>query len=140
MIIAIGADHRGYVVKELLKKHFVQHQFIDAGAFTDTRSDYPLFSHVVAQLVQQKDADCGILLCGSGIGMAIVANRYNHVYAGVVWNAAIAQQSREHDNINIIVLPCDYIDTFDPIEVTAIWLNTKFLGGRYAIRIAMIDL
>lgn len=140
MIIAIGADHRGYAVKELLKKHFVQYEFIDVGAFSDVRSDYPLFAHAVAQLVQQKDADRGILLCGSGIGMAIVANRYKHVYAGVVWNAVIAKQSREHDNINILVLPCDCVAAFDPVQLTTIWLNTKFLGDRYKTRLAMIDL
>jgi len=139
MIIAIGADHRGYAVKELLKKHFSQHEFIDVGAFSTDRSDYPLFAHAVAKLVQEKKADRGILLCGSGIGMAIVANRYEHIYAGVVWNEAIARQSREHDNSNTLVLPCDCVATFDPIELTTIWLRAQFLGGRYAMRIAMID-
>jgi len=139
MIIAIGADHRGYAVKELLKKHFTECQFIDVGAYSDTRSDYPEFAHAVARLIQEKKAERGILLCGSGIGMAVVANRYKGMYAGVVWNAKIAKQSREHDNINILVLPCDCVESFDPIELTTIWLSTEFLGGRYARRIAMID-
>lgn len=139
MIIAIGADHRGYAVKELLKKHFSENQFIDVGAFSEKRSDYPKFAHDATQLVQEKKAARAILLCGSGIGMAIVANRYKHIYAGVVWNRKIAKQSREHDNSNVLVLPCDYTESFDPIELTNIWLTTKFLGARYKKRITMID-
>jgi ribose 5-phosphate isomerase B len=139
MIIAIGADHRGFRTKELLKKSFITHQFIDVGAFDEARSDYPIFAHAVVQKIQQGHAERGIVLCGSGIGMAIVANRYKGIYAGVVWNEQVTWQSRAHDNSNVLALPCDCLDQFDPLKLTDIWLSTEFLGDRYARRIKMID-
>lgn len=139
MIIAIGADHRGFSIKELLKQHFSEYQFIDVGAYNDACSDYPLFAHQVAQLMQKNIAQKGILLCGTGIGMAIVANRYKGIYAGVMWNEKIAKESREDDNTNILVLPCDDVDCFAPVKITKIWLETEFNGERYAYRLALID-
>jgi len=139
MIIAIGADHRGFSIKELLKEHFSEHQFIDVGAYNDVRSDYPLFAHQVAQLLQKNIVTKGILLCATGIGMAIVANRYKGIYAGVIWNEKLSKESREDDNTNVLVLPCDGVDFFDPIKITKIWLETEFNGERYAYRLALID-
>lgn len=139
MIIAIGADHRGFSTKELLKQNIFEHQFIDVGAYNDARSDYPLFAHQVAQLVQKSIAQKGILLCGSGVGMAIVANRYKGIYAGVVYSEKLAKESREDDNANILVFPCDETDSFDPVKITKIWLETEFNGDRYAYRLALID-
>ena len=141
MIIAIGADHRGFAAKEIIKSSFLRYTFIDVGTDSNARTDYPLFAHGVAEHVTSDRATHGILLCGSGIGMAIVANRYPGIYAGVVWNEKVAWQAKAHDNVNVLVLACDYIDIEKNNIITIIktWLDTEFKGERYAMRIALID-
>jgi ribose 5-phosphate isomerase B len=141
MKVAIGADHRGYEMKEeIIRRYQDKYQFFDCGAFDAPRSDYPIFAHDVAHAVQSGKAERGILLCGSGTGMAIVANRYEHIYAAVVWSERVAKQSREHDNINILVLPCDYFtDTLTPYRIIDLFFSTVFLEGQYKKRIEMID-
>ncbi|MDP3888986.1 MAG: RpiB/LacA/LacB family sugar-phosphate isomerase, partial [bacterium] len=101
--------------------------------------DYPLFACVVAQMIQKKEVDRGILICGSGIGMAVAANRFKGVYAGLVWNEEIARVSRKHDKVNVLVLPSDFISPQEAVILVNAWLETEFLGGRYQDRIHMID-
>ncbi len=139
MKIAIGADHRGFAHKESIKQAFADVEWIDVGAYNDERSDYPLFARKVVQAMQDKRAVCGILLCGTGVGMAVTANRYNQIYAALVWNEEIARQSKSHDNANILVLPSDYISPDQAVAMIRAWLATEFLVGRYAERINMID-
>lgn len=140
--IAIGTDHRGFALKQFLLtcpayKDMVIWQ--DHGAYTDERSDYPIFAHKVTQAVAQQEADYGILLCGTGIGMAIVANRYAKIYAGVVWNSEIARLAKEDDNINIIVFPADYMNQETIVACINAWMQAQFHEGRYQERLAMID-
>ncbi len=139
MKIAIGADHRGFAHKESIKQAFADVEWIDVGAYNDERSDYPLFARKVVQAMQDKRAVCGILLCGTGVGMAVTANRHNQIYAALVWNEEIARQSKSHDNANILVLPSDYISPDQAVAMIRVWLATEFLVGRYAERINMID-
>lgn len=141
--LVIGADHRGYHYKEMLK-HIDELSgytisWIDVGAFTDERSDYPLFAHKAIEVLQEKKADLAVLLCGSGIGMALAANRYTKVYAGVVWNREVARQAREDDNVNVLVIPADYVDAETTRAMLCAWLGATFKKGRYEERIAMID-
>ncbi|MGB8366983.1 MAG: RpiB/LacA/LacB family sugar-phosphate isomerase [Candidatus Babeliales bacterium] len=140
MKIAVGADHRGFNHKEYIKKNIKKIDWVDVGTFNEERSDYPLFAHAVCKMILQgEDVDLGVLICGSGIGMAIAANRYKNIYAALVWNKKIAQQAREQDNANIIVLPSDYISMQEAVVMVNTWRQASFFGGRYAARIKMID-
>jgi ribose 5-phosphate isomerase B len=141
--IAIGTDHRGYALKEFLKTvtgtKTTTISWIDVGCFSSERTDYPPFAYAAVQKIIQKKADYGVLLCGSGIGVVIVANRFRHIYAGLVWNEKIAQMARQDDNCNIIGLPADFITEQQAQEILAAWLDAEFKKGRYAERLAMID-
>jgi len=140
MKIAIGADHRGFDHKQFLKEHVSDSiEWIDVGTDSTRRTDYPVFAKSVAQLIQKGDVDRGILICSSGIGMAVTANRFKGVYAGLVWNEEIARMSREHDNVNILVLPSHFVSQEDAVTMVKVWLASIFLGGRYQTRIDMID-
>lgn len=143
MKIAIGADHRGFEHKEYIKKYTrinnVSIEWIDVGVYTTERSDYPLYASHVAELVTTSAVGRGILVCGSGIGMAIVANRYNGVYAGVVWNEEVARFAAEHDKVNVLSIPSDFVSEKEAVLVVQTWLTSHFLGGRYQQRIDLID-
>src|SRR5919106_4997963 len=131
MYIAIGADHRGFGQKAYIQKTITDHQWIDAGAYNQERSDYPIFANNVCQYIKTDKAERGILLCGTGIGMAIAANRFSHIYAALVWNKEIAIKSREDDWSNILVLPSDYLLHDEVITIIYAWLDAKPKGGRY---------
>lgn len=143
MKIVIAADHRGYAQKQYIQHACVYEkdpiEWYDVGTHDLQRTDYPIFAKKAAALVQNNDVDAGILLCGSGVGMSIVANRYTSVYAGLVWCPTVARMAKEHDNINMLVLPSDFISDQQAIEIIMIWLATQPLSGRYQDRIAMID-
>lgn len=143
LIIGIGADHRGYEMKEFLKQYDALNDssitWHDVGAFSDERSDYPQFAKDVSKKIQNNEIDYGILLCGTGVGMAIAANRFSDIYAALVWNEDVAQRSKEEDNANVLVLPADYINKINALEMVKVWLKAEFKNGRYAKRIAQIN-
>jgi len=139
MRIAIGADHRGYRHKELIKNKFKEISWLDVGASNARRSDYPIFAQAVCELLNKDSADRGILLCGSGIGMAIAANRYREIYAGVAWNPDVAVHARRQDDINVLVIPSDFVSSRTLVPIVKAWLKTKFSGARYQERLDMID-
>lgn len=137
--IAIGVDHRGFELKTVLVKELLDRvTWIDVGTFSAERTDYPPFAQKVVHLIQSGEADLGVLACGSGVGIAIAANRYPHIYAGVAWNEAVARSAKEDDNVNILVLPADFISDQAMLLVKA-WLGAEFKGGRYQKRLEMID-
>lgn len=141
--IAIGADHRGYAMKEFLKKHTefdtTTIEWHDVGALDDERSDYPTYGMRAVAAMHKKVSDSAVLICGSGIGMAITANRYPGIYAGVVWNADIAAIAKEHDHVNVLVFPSDYVSNEDALKMLQAWLVAKKKDGRYEKRLAMIE-
>lgn len=142
MKIVIGADHRGFAHKEYIKAAYKVDssiEWIDVGAYTAQRSDYPPIAHAAVEVMRAGNADRGVLICGSGVGMAIVANRFSGIYAAQVWNEKVSRMSREHDNANIIVLPSDFISSDEAVACVRAWLAAQFLGGRHQERIAMID-
>lgn len=143
MIIALGTDHRGFKHKEYIKTHLhvpgIAIEFQDFGTHTQERTDYPLFVTPVCRALQQGKAQAGILLCGSGIGMAIAANRFRSIYAAVVWNDAVAQAAKEDDNVNVLVIPSDFITDVQVIVCIVAWLSADFKKGRYQQRLDMID-
>ena len=141
--IAIGSDHRGFEHKAVIQqgvsletKHI---EWIDVGCFSQERTDYPPFAYDVVQAMRSGRADFGILLCGTGVGMTIAANRFDRIYAALVWDIQTAQRSKEEDNANVLSLPADYITPQQAIEITLVWLNAQFKGNRYQKRIDMIN-
>ncbi len=139
MKIAIGTDHRGVTLKNYLMHTITDIDWIDMGAFDQERTDYPIYAHMVVSAMLHNEADAGILLCGSGVGMSIAANRFDGIYAALVWNEDVARSSKEHDNANIIVLPADFIQAEQAAAMVRAWRKACFLGGRYQERVAMIN-
>jgi ribose 5-phosphate isomerase B len=141
--IAIGSDHRGYTHKAVIQQSVsidIQPiEWLEVGAFDDQRSDYPPFAYAVVDAMKKGNAEYGILLCGSGAGMAIAANRFDKIYAAVVWDVVTAQRAKEEDNANILVLPADYCTPKESVEMVLAWLTAQFLDNRYEKRVQMID-
>jgi ribose 5-phosphate isomerase B len=143
MNIVLGTDHRGFAHKEFLKKHTTLAgaaiSWIDVGADNDLRSDYPIFATKACCMLQKGEAEKAILLCGSGVGMAIAANRYEGIYAALVWNSAIATLSVEDDGANVLVIPADFVDTAELVAIVEAWLTAQFKEGRYRRRKDEVD-
>ncbi len=139
MKISIGADHRGYALKQAIVEHLHNIDVHDVGAYSAERSDYPEFAAAVAEDILKQRADAGILLCGSGVGMAIAANRVKGIYAGLCWNPAVAIAAKEDDGINVLVLPADFLRTAEALIIVDAWLAASFKGGRYQYRLSTLD-
>lgn len=143
--IAIGADHRGFLYKKILMSCTQSADctiiitWHDVGAYDSERSDYPGFAQAAAELVAEGAVAGAVLICGTGIGMAIAANRVPHTYAGVVWTEEIARKAKEDDNVNVLVIPADYVSAEVMQACFAAWLTTSFRGGHYAERLQQID-
>lgn len=139
MKIAIGSDHRGFDHKNFIVEKIEFVDWLDVGCFSSQKCDYPEFANLVVQSILKKESGLGVLLCGSGIGMAITANRFKKIYAGLCWNAEVAKVAKEDDNINILVLPSDFISPEQSIKIINSWLDAKFKGGIYQSRLDMIE-
>ena len=138
--IAIGSDHAGYELKEHLKNWLISkgYNIIDHGTYSTDPVDYPDYIHPVAQSVEDSTSDAGIIICGSGNGAAITANKHQNIRAALCWNVEIARFAKEHNDANIISLPSRYI-TFDlAIEIVSTYLSATFEGGRHSRRIGKI--
>ncbi|MGB8467883.1 MAG: RpiB/LacA/LacB family sugar-phosphate isomerase [Candidatus Babeliales bacterium] len=143
VILAIGTDHRGYALKEQLIAIRTVGSFAitwaDVGCNSAERTDYPPYADAVVQEMMSHRARFGILLCGTGHGMAIAANRHKKIYAAVVWHESMAVSAKQDDNANILVFPADSMTVEKVVACITAWLNSAFKGGRYAERLAMID-
>ncbi|HVN96532.1 MAG TPA: ribose 5-phosphate isomerase B [Syntrophorhabdaceae bacterium] len=141
MRIVIGSDHAGFELKEQVKKVLLQRQetVTDVGASGETSVDYPDFGFKVAELVSRKEADKGILVCGTGIGMSVVANKVKGVRAALVFDLYTAIQSRRHLDANILVLGGRVTGSGLAEEIVKAWLDTPFEGGRHQARIEKIE-
>ena len=140
--IPIGADHAGFEMKEVLKAELVRegYQPDDLGAYEEIPTDdYPDYAHPLAQKVSRGEAKRGILLCGSGIGVDIIANRYPHVRAALSWMPEIAELSRRHNNSNVLVIPSRFVSNEEAVDMMKRWLSTPFEGGRHTRRVEKID-
>ena len=141
MRIAIGSDHRGYGVKgkliELLKR--LNHEPPDLGAHSPESVDYPDFAAAVGHEVADGRADRGILICGSGIGMCIAANKIPGVRAAPCHDDLTAEMSRRHNDLNVLCLSADMLGEKLIDRMVEIWLNTPFEGGRHARRVEKIS-
>jgi ribose 5-phosphate isomerase B len=140
MIIAIGSDHRGFELKEKIIKEVSVIDWLDCGSRNKERSDFPVFAKVVCDSLFSGDADLGILICGSGIGMAIAANRFKGIYAALCWNKPVAVEAKQDSNSNVLVLPADFIEFEMANEIIEVWINSTFKHEeRYRKRLEMVD-
>jgi ribose 5-phosphate isomerase B len=140
MKIAFGADHAGYILKDYLRQYVSDrgHQVIDEGTNTSDSVDYPDYAVKVAGDVASGRAERGILVCGSGIGMAITANKIPGIRAANICSEYEAQMSREHNNLNVITLGARILDKEHAEQIVQIWLDTPFSGGRHSGRLEKI--
>lgn len=138
-MIFLGADHRGYELKEKIKKYLISKNFEVKDCGTDSKeiAHYPIIATEVCKKMD-KEKDKAILICGSGIGMSMVANKFKGVRAGICTSVMAAKDGKEHSNLNVLVLPGDFILFDDAIEVVDTWLESEFLNGRYLERLNMI--
>jgi ribose 5-phosphate isomerase B len=139
--IAIGCDHAGYVLKEHIKLVLENsaYGFHDFGTWSEQSMDYPDIAHPVAKAVQSGECQYGILICGSGNGVAIVANKYKGIRAAICWNEDITRLSRQHNDANILVLPARFIKMEEADRFVDLFLTTGFEGGRHQRRIDKIN-
>ena len=131
-MIAIGSDHGGYRLKEEIKKYLEEKQieFKDYGCYSEEKVDYPNFAKEVSKSIQRKECDKGILICRSGIGMAIVANKFKGIRASLCMSEEMAKFSRMHNDSNILTIAADYVSTSQAICIVRMWLATEFEGGK----------
>ena len=141
MKLAIGADHAGFSLKEKLKKYLLEqgHEVKDFGCHSEQSVDYPDFAHPVANAVEKKEADFGLLMCGSGNGINMTANKHAGIRAALCWNSEIAKLSRQHNNANILTLPARFIEEAEAKKCADVFLATPFEGGRHEGRVKKIS-
>ncbi|MFH1692136.1 MAG: ribose 5-phosphate isomerase B [Candidatus Omnitrophota bacterium] len=139
--IALGCDHGGFELKEkvavFLRK--TGYDILDCGAYSDESMDYPDTAYKAACAVSKHKADAGILICKSGIGNSIVANKVSGVRAALCYNMKAAKLSRQHNDANVLVLGASFIKADMAKKIVAAWLKTSFEGGRHLRRIKKIE-
>ncbi|MEQ9440237.1 MAG: ribose 5-phosphate isomerase B [Cyclobacteriaceae bacterium] len=138
--IALGADHAGFTYKEAIREHLAARNFSveDFGAYSKDSMDYPDIAHPLAEAVQQQRHDLGILVCGTGNGVAITANKHSQIRAALCWNQEIAALVRQHNDANILCLPARFISEEEALALVDVFLKTDFEGGRHGRRVNKI--
>ncbi|MCS7281238.1 MAG: ribose 5-phosphate isomerase B [Desulfobacterota bacterium] len=141
MRIVVGSDHAGFGLKEFLKIELQRlgHEIVDVGTYDESPCDYPDFGFKAAKFVSKGEAEKGILVCGTGIGMCVVANKVKKIRAALVYDLYGAIQSRKHLNSNVLVLGARMTAKELALEIVKTWLKTEFDGGRHAQRIKKIE-
>lgn len=137
MKIAIGADHGGYELKQkiILLLENLNHEIYDTGCNSTQSADYPLFAEAVCERILNGESAVGILVCGTGIGMSIAANRHKKIRAANCYNEYTARMSREHNDANILCIGARVLGESVVEEIVKVWLETEFSGGRHQQRI-----
>jgi ribose 5-phosphate isomerase B len=140
--ICIGSDHAGYTMKEMVKGWLLAEGYDveDFGTESEASVDYPDVIHPLAKAVETGSYDRGIILCGSGNGVSITANKHPNVRAALCWNPELARMARLHNDANILSLPARYIDGSMALDLVQIFLTTAFEGGRHQLRVDKINL
>jgi ribose 5-phosphate isomerase B len=140
--IAIGADHAGYELKKVIKNflenigHFVE----DFGTHSAESTDYPDYAHPVAQKVENKEFNFGVLICGSANGISITANKYKGIRSAICWKEELAELARQHNDANIIALPARFITEEEALKAVTKFIETPFEGGRHQKRVEKISI
>jgi ribose 5-phosphate isomerase B len=140
-IIPIGADHAGFQLKETLKKHLISkgYEVNDFGCYSEESIDYPDFAHPVAEMVEQNKGMLGILICGSGNGISMSANKHQGIRSALCWKTEVAELARLHNDANILTLPARFISEAEAIEMVDVFFSTAFEGGRHQKRVDKIS-
>lgn len=141
MKIVFGSDHAGFELKEKLIEYCKNKNFsiLDKGCYSIERADYPDYGHEVALSVLNREANFGVLMCGSGNGINMSANKHKGIRAALCWNNEIAKLARQHNDANILVLPARYISMEEALKCLESFIVEKFEGGRHQNRIEKID-
>lgn len=139
--IAIGGDHAGFEYKKLLIQLLEAkgYEVKDFGPFSDASVDYPDHVHPLAKAVNEGEIEKGILICGSGNGVAMTANKYPQVRAALCWLPELAKLSREHNDANVLCIPARFVEEKTAEEMVNLFLDTKFEGGRHETRVKKIS-
>lgn len=140
MKIALGADHAGYELKEKIKLFLEKHgmQVQDYGPSSADSVDYPDYAHPLATAVENGEHQLGILMCGSGNGINMTANKHQGIRSALCWTVEIAEMARLHNNANVLTLPARYISQEEALNIVEVFVNTEFEGGRHQRRIDKI--
>ncbi|AFL83829.1 ribose 5-phosphate isomerase B [Belliella baltica DSM 15883] len=138
--IAIGGDHAGFAYKKemIVKLEAAGYEIKDFGPYSDASADYPDFVHPLADAIEKGEFEQGILICGSGNGVAITANKHQGIRAALCWNQDLAALSRQHNDANVLALPARFISFDLALELAEVFLSTEFEGGRHATRVNKI--
>ena len=141
MKISIASDHAGYAYKEEIKKYLAAkgHEMVDCGTYSLESCDYPIFGKKAAEKVANKEVDFGVLVCSSGEGIAIAANKVKGVRAGIAYNDDVARLMRQHNNANMISFGASFMALEDVLRRVDIFLATEFEGGRHERRVNEIE-
>jgi len=140
MKIAIGADHAGFELKEFIKRELTSSEvsFVDFGTNSADSVDYPDFAHPTASAVENGTCELGIVVCGSGNGVNITANKHAGIRSALCWEPEIATLARQHNNANMIAVPARFVSQTKAIEIVAAFLDASFEGGRHQKRVEKI--
>ncbi len=139
--IAIASDHGGYVLKEAIKKHFADKiEFFDLGTNNTDSVDYPEYGQAMARAIATGAAEKGILICGTGIGISIAANRYKHIRAALCTDTTMAKLTRQHNDANVLALGERIVGELVAFDIIDTFLNTEYEGGRHARRVEKLDI
>jgi ribose 5-phosphate isomerase B len=138
--VAIGSDHAGFEYKEEIISYLEGKglKVKDVGAFSKDSADYPDFAHPVATLVEREQAAFGILVCGSGNGVAITANKHQGIRAAICWGEELARLARSHNNANVLCVPARFVDDNVTKQMVNVFIDTPFEGGRHENRVRKI--
>jgi ribose 5-phosphate isomerase B len=139
--LAIGSDHAGFKLKETIKKHLLKEGYSvkDYGCYSEDRADYPDYAHALAVAVEKEEFDFGILMCGSGNGINMAANKHSGIRSALAWNEEVATLARQHNNANVLALPARFINEQEAVKAVDGFLKTAFEGGRHADRVNKIN-
>lgn len=141
--LVIASDHAGYQLKQKILKHFESKHsnmhVLDLGTDNDNRTDYPDYAKLVTDMIINEESPKGILICGTGIGMSIAANRNSQVYAALCTDILMAEKARQHNNANVLVLGSRIVETKIALKIVDTFLSAEFEGGRHASRLNKIS-
>ena len=140
--VPIGSDHAGFELKQRIKRRLetLGYEVEDVGTYSDESVDYTDLAKAVASRVSEGKVRRGVLMCGTGLGMSYVANRFPKVRAAVAWNPEIAELSRRHNDCNVLVLPARFIDEEEAEKILDRWIDASFEGGRHQKRVEKIEM
>ncbi len=138
--ISIGSDHAGFSLKEHLKETLAGKGYTvdDVGCFNEERADYPDFAHAVARRLEKGEAAMGIIICGSGNGISMAANKHTRIRSAVCWNKEVAELARAHNDANVLALPARFVEEKEASDIMNVFLRTGFDGGRHEKRVEKI--